>query len=323
MNRTEPPLSIAALVTTYNRRDRLPRLLDSLAEDPVLDEVVVVVDGSPDGSFALLEELAAGEPRLRPVFIPNSGQFEAQLAGAAHAGSDLLVLLDDDVVPTTGLFAGHARHHEAESGLVVIGYLSMPPEAWRPGAFTREFYRDAYERHCAAWERDPSLILSTLWAGNMSIRRSDLLRVRELGPPIVRGYHADKDLGLRCLRLGLRGLFDRSLVVHHEYERTLEGFGADARSSGRNWDAVVNAHRDLLGDAPADESRSVPLRLLLRICRIHDRVGAAAARWLRALARVGGTARSPTVEFAAGKLLRQVERQRGTMEAEGNPPRPR
>jgi dolichol-phosphate mannosyltransferase len=52
------------VIPTYNERENVPRLLpEILATDPRF-EILVVDDGSPDGTGAVVDELAAAEPRI-------------------------------------------------------------------------------------------------------------------------------------------------------------------------------------------------------------------------------------------------------------------
>ena len=55
---------VLVVVPTYNQRENLPRLIPLiLAKDPRL-EVLVVDDGSPDGTGDLADAIAAEEPRV-------------------------------------------------------------------------------------------------------------------------------------------------------------------------------------------------------------------------------------------------------------------
>jgi glycosyltransferase involved in cell wall biosynthesis len=61
-------------------------------------ELLFVVDGSPDGSTAVLEEIAAGDPDVR--FLPlarNMGQQRAIIEGMAAARGDTVVVMDADL----------------------------------------------------------------------------------------------------------------------------------------------------------------------------------------------------------------------------------
>jgi glycosyltransferase involved in cell wall biosynthesis len=75
--------------------DRLRRALDPLG---VSYEIIVVDDGSTDGSFGLLEELAATDPQLKVVRLRrNFGQTPALQAGIDWSSGEVLVTLDGDL----------------------------------------------------------------------------------------------------------------------------------------------------------------------------------------------------------------------------------
>jgi glycosyltransferase involved in cell wall biosynthesis len=93
-----PELSV--VVPTYRGEAALPELLDRLrgALQGVDYEVVVVNDASPDGTWALLESLAASHPELVAVdLMANRGQAMATMAGLAHARAPLVATMDDDL----------------------------------------------------------------------------------------------------------------------------------------------------------------------------------------------------------------------------------
>ena len=61
-------------------------------------EIVAVDDGSRDGSFQILSELHAADPRLRVIrFRRNFGQTAAFAAGFAHARGAIIVTSDGDL----------------------------------------------------------------------------------------------------------------------------------------------------------------------------------------------------------------------------------
>jgi glycosyltransferase involved in cell wall biosynthesis len=91
-------LSVVAPV--YNEVDSLPvlyeRLCAALSELPF--ELVLVDDGSSDGTSERLEELAANDPRVKLVLLSrNFGHQMALTAGLDHASGDAIVMLDGDL----------------------------------------------------------------------------------------------------------------------------------------------------------------------------------------------------------------------------------
>ena len=257
------------------------------------------------------------------MLTPNGGDAAARSAGVERASGQVVLMLDDDVVPGPGLAAGHAGHHAKRTGLVVVGYMPVAP--WRgPGRapFTAQLYSQDYERACVEYERDPDNILRGLWAGNISLRREDCLRVGLSSPEFERGYHADRDFGLRCRAAGLTGVFDRALRAEHRYERDTAAFFRDAYSSGRTRSMAHRVHADVTGPLPPDFYESglpAPSRWLVRLGRrpFGRRVARAL---LRPVIAAAGGGRAPYVERHAGYVLGAIEGQRGAMDAASGRP---
>ena len=92
---------ISVVVPIYNVERYLPACLDSVARQTVDDlEVVMVDDGSTDGSAALAGEYVSGDPRFRLVQQRNGGLSAARNTGIDAAGGEFIAFLDsDDVLP--------------------------------------------------------------------------------------------------------------------------------------------------------------------------------------------------------------------------------
>lgn len=310
------PTTVSVVMPTYRRRDRLPTVLAPLLRDPAAHEVVVVVDGSDDGSIELLRELAAHEPRLRPIWQENAGEGAARHAGVLAATGDVVLLLDDDVVAEPGLVAGHAAHHRDRIPRVVVGYMPTPEP--RPGdaaAFATRLYAEAYEGRCARYETEPATVLRHLWAGNISLPREACLEVGLSSDAFTERYHPDRELGLRLLEAGLEGVFDRSLRATHHHDRSLDAFRRDAHSQGAGWTLVHLLHPQTAGSLPVDRFRTGlpgPLAALVDACR-RPRLAAVVAAALAQAVQITGRAGLSSAQLPLARLLRRVEQQRGAI----------
>ena len=115
---------LSVIVVTWNGLDFNGLCLESLlarTEWPNL-EIVVVDNGSTDGTRELLEELARRDPRVRPIFhAENRGFAAACNAGLAAASGDFLVILNNDTVVTRGWAAALLRHLAADPKLGLVG----------------------------------------------------------------------------------------------------------------------------------------------------------------------------------------------------------
>ncbi|MET9496358.1 CDP-glycerol glycerophosphotransferase family protein [Streptomyces sp. NPDC006552] len=92
---------LTVVVPVYNVEEYLGACLESLAAQSVPDlEVVMVDDGSTDGSGGIAREYAARDPRFHLVEQANAGLGAARNTGVRHATGTFLAFVDsDDVIP--------------------------------------------------------------------------------------------------------------------------------------------------------------------------------------------------------------------------------
>ena len=305
--------TVSVVIPTYRGRDRLAATIPPLLAEPALHELVVVVDGSDDGSMELLEGWAAGDPRLRPLLIANSGDNQARQVGLEHATGEIVLFMDDDVVAAPDLLEGHRRRHAEDDARVVIGY--MPVARSRCDALPVRLYSRFYESQCRAYEEQPDRILENLWNGNVSIRRRDALRVGIPEPAYDTRYGPDRELGLRLLAAGLTGVFDRTLRAEHRYVRSEEAFLADARSAGEGMWLCHRLHRDVLGPLTTDHftrGLSARTRWVVRLAR-RPRLAGPLARLLGVAADLLGAGRRRHAQEQAAALRVRVLQQQAAL----------
>ena len=310
---SRPTLSV--VMPTHNRRDSLTVVLKPLLEDPVIDELLVVVDGSRDGSFEWLQEQSTRWPQLVPLFRKEAGGAQvARAAGLDRTTGDVVLFLDDDILAGHGLAGGHLARHERRTDAVVVGFMpvALPPHR-QPGQFATYLYADEYRRRCDVYDARPSEILENLWWGNVSIRRTQGLEVGLVSPGLERCYHEDQDFGLRCLAAGLEGVFDRTLAAQHLHTRDLDAFVRDARSQGAARVIIHQRHEDLIGPlSPAEFSEGLAPPLSLLVDRANNPwVASSASAVLGAMVRAAGHLKWFGLETRTAKLLRRVNQRSG------------
>lgn len=93
-------LTVSAIVPVYNGVGHLRETVESLmAQTRMPDEVLLVDDGSTDGSAALISELVAehsAQVSFRSFWQENAGQSAARNFAAAEASGELLAFVDQD-----------------------------------------------------------------------------------------------------------------------------------------------------------------------------------------------------------------------------------
>jgi glycosyltransferase involved in cell wall biosynthesis len=89
--------TFSAVITNYNYRDFVSQAVDSaLAQTRPALEVLVVDDGSTDGSGEFLEQRFGSSPRVRVIRRENGGQLAAFATGVHQARGDVVAFLDAD-----------------------------------------------------------------------------------------------------------------------------------------------------------------------------------------------------------------------------------
>jgi GT2 family glycosyltransferase len=291
-----PTLSV--VVPTYNRRDSLRVTLEGLqAQTYPVDriEVIVVSDGSTDGTDAFLNDFASRSSlRIRPILQENAGPSRARNRGIREATGDIVILIDDDVEPAPDFLAAHAAHHAKASDVVVIGPMSPDPArraqepcwiAWEHAMLEKQY--EAFRT--GVWE---SAGPNHFYSGNASLRREHLLAVGGFDETFTR--QEDVEMAYRLQdKCQVRFLFDPSAAGIHRPQRTFASWLKVPYAYGRldvvraqrgnmEWDVVRRSYT----------TRSLPTRLLSRITlnvpalsvplRAALRTGAKAAYRLRA-----------------------------------------
>ena len=307
--------SVSVVIPTKGRIEFVERSLRELIADPATTEIVVVIVRGVGGTAcarwqALDDRVRTIEADEGASDVMERGAF-ARDQGVLSATGEVILALDDDVVPRPGLVSGHARRHASDPCLLVLGY--MPVSRPKPGGLTgtARVYSASYERECARFAADSEAILLGLWGGNYSLRRTHWLASLEL-PRIPAGYHGDREFGLRLRKLGLRAAFDPVLRADHLYARSLTALVEDARSAGIGHARLLSAYPELRtypGAAPR-----VPMRIVKRATR-GDAAWRVTSAVLHTLANSASGGKLPALEDMSIRLMWQLSFERGLREA--------
>ncbi len=132
---SEAQIALSIVVPAYNERENLPHLLEKIAHvmktfsEPW--EVVLVDDGSTDGSRAWLQEAVSRYPWLRVLFLKrNFGQTAAMAAGFDHARGNIIITMDADLQndpEDIGRLLDAMREYRAD---VVSGWRKNRKDYW-------------------------------------------------------------------------------------------------------------------------------------------------------------------------------------------------
>ncbi len=194
------------IVPTYNERESIPIALARLAENTPAADVLVVDDGSPDGTGALVEEIAAAEAGGgRSIHVLHRagklGLGTAYVAGfrwGLERGYDVLVEMDAD---------GSHRAQDLPRLLAAVGSADLAlGSRWIPGGSVVNWpkNREFLSRGANTYTRLMLGIPVHDATGGFRAYRAGLLRSLPLDEVSSRGYCFQVDMAWRAVRAGAR-----------------------------------------------------------------------------------------------------------------------
>jgi glycosyltransferase involved in cell wall biosynthesis len=211
---------ITVQLCTYNRRALLGRVMQALFAqdlDPSRYEIVLVDDGSTDGTYEDVIAKLAPTCALTVVRQRNAGLAAGRNAGIARARGELIMFMDDDVLATPGLLAAHVRAHKTNPRSIVRGGVINVAtfDELPPASYSWRNYSGAY-----------------FWTTNVSV---PLALLREAGSFDERfreyGWE-DLDVGLRLRHKHVPSLLAKdALVYHYKPPVPPSAFSAQARQA--------------------------------------------------------------------------------------------
>ena len=148
---TYPQVLISLVVPIYNVENYLWNCLDSIARQTYSNiEVLLVNNGSPDGSGTICQEFVARDSRFRYIEKENGGLSDARNAGIAEAKGEFLSFIDSDdwIEPTyvEDLYRA-ALFNDAE--VVVSNYKKFDV---KDNCYWIHIFDDYYEAHYSGEE---------------------------------------------------------------------------------------------------------------------------------------------------------------------------
>jgi len=234
------PPELSVIVPSHNRRELLRACLESFERQtapPDTFEVIVVLDGSTDGTAEVLSGFAPSFP-LTVLTQPRAGASAARNAGAVDARGRVLLFIDDDMVASPSLVDAHLMVHRAQEGIAGVGVIEtrIPADADRFAQLRAEAWRAHYEHLLVR-----RLSYLDCYSGNCSVSHS---RFDEVGGftvdlPVLNDF----EFAYRLDGAGARFVFVPDAVVTEEQRD--------------GWREIV-ADRELRGQTSVELSRRDP-----------------------------------------------------------------
>lgn len=227
-------MTISVIIPSRNRAAKLGTSLAALKKQTISSfQVIVIDDGSNDENAAQYQQIiAASGLKIQLISQENKGIAGATNAGIEAANGELIVLMDDDILPEPTHLEKHLQHHTEYPGSIVCGtaetaihansgkldeYKVFMEESWNQNAFGARTGLIRLSPECF-----------TVTAANMSFSKATGTELGKFDESLRDCQ--DFEFGLRALRKNIPLYFDRRIRAIHNDEFTLTYFARRQRS---------------------------------------------------------------------------------------------
>lgn len=257
-------IHVSVVIATFNRKEILERALPALAAQTgeAVYEVIFVDDGSSDHSNELFQDaVQRWAPIFRYIPIAHSGSpARPRNTGIRAARGEVILLLDDDVVPDPTLIAEHAKFHRDNPDLrdAALGELYLPDSvASDPMSLFHSFSYDEVRRQTR-------LGYLFFWTCNVSVKREFMIQYGMFDEDAALHPLEDMECGYRLFQSGLRLTFLPSARGQHLHNMRPQWVAEKGQRTGRAQFALSRKVPDLgLKQRFGILSSDLPLGMLL------------------------------------------------------------
>jgi glycosyltransferase involved in cell wall biosynthesis len=283
-----PAVRISVVIPTFNRVADLKRTLAALESErsalPFGVEIVVVDDGSLDGTGPYLAEWTGRTPGTKVLSQANAGPARARNRGAAAATGELVLFLGDDTIPEPGFLSVHERAHRlgGPGPLAVLGYTTWDEERMRVTPFLTHLNENGTQFGYSIIPDPDDVPFNFFYTSNVSVPRGSFLVLGGFDEEFPYAAWEDVEFAYRASRAtpALRMVYRPSARTRHYHPTTLPSFRRRQRKAGEAAATFARKHPELSHWLGLEEAANVrsgrrPLRLALEelAIRILDPFG--------------------------------------------------
>lgn len=230
------PPQLSVVIPAYNSAALLTSTLPALDQGGGAVEIIVVDDGSTDGTPAVVDGLGLSHP-VRVLRQRQRGRAAARNAGAAAAAGPVLLFLDADVRPEPGLIDAHLRHYRGGARVGVQGRTLQAPET-----LTTTFMRATNLLPDLTVRRREDLSPLHVITRNFSVAADSFRKVGGFDEAFAGYGWEDIELGLRLRQAGVRLRYEPAALAYHHHRQSLEELLPKLRQAGEGAVYFWNKH---------------------------------------------------------------------------------
>jgi GT2 family glycosyltransferase len=242
-------MKISIVLLSYNYFSETTKsCFESLAVDPDFDrwELIVVDNGSDDGTAGQLVSLQAAYPSVRFIFNKSNLGFAGGInAGIRRAGGEIIILLNSDTVCPKGMITRLAAYFENDTPLGMIGPVTNAagneqaiytnsPDADSKIMEGLQYANGGRQTPANAYRLDFFCV---------AIARKTIDKIGLLDEGFGQGYYEDFDYSLRMKKAGLPLLVAEDVFIYHRGSTTFGRLPVSTKTlMKRNKRRIIEKH---------------------------------------------------------------------------------
>lgn len=268
-------MRVAVCIPTHQRLDALARCVGALAHQTAARsqyDIIVGIDG-PDTGEA--EAVAAIDAAARVIACPKRGPAATRNTLIEHAQADLILWLNDDVVPAPDLVAQHLARHSDLDGRDAMVLGAAPFAVTQPDRLFDRLIRETsmvfFYDQMNADDPDRDWGYRHAWTLNLSMPTGPIRRIGGFNASLAAPAFEDLECANRLsTHAGMPVLYHPAARVVHEHRYEPAQYLARERSLGREAVGLARVApacaqslfgRDLLDPRELDTARTIVERL--------------------------------------------------------------
>jgi glycosyltransferase involved in cell wall biosynthesis len=270
------------IIPTYNRQDALKLTLQGYLNQTcatLIDELIVVDDGSTDGTRSVIETFDQDLPfDLDYLYQDNMGPAEARNKGMHLASGDLLLITGDDIVPHQDMIKEHFVRHKMggfAKNLSVLGKTVWPPDM-RVTPFMRHINEMGLQFGYSIIPDANDVPFNFFYTSNISLHREFLLEGELFDTNFPHAAWEDIELAYRLKERGLKIVYNENALGYHHHPISFASFRHRQEKSGYAAHIFYQKHPELkdflrINSSKPPASLWQTVRLVEAFCMFSER----------------------------------------------------